>query len=73
VFYLHDENGAVIYLDKTKNIREHIFTFFSKKPTEKHKQQLYADTCDISFELTGNELIASLLETTENKKDITQI
>jgi DNA polymerase-3 subunit epsilon len=68
VFYLHDENGGVIYLDKTKNIREHIFTFFSKKPVEKHKQQLYAETCDISFELTGNELIASLLETTEIKK-----
>ncbi len=68
VFYLHDENGHVIYLDRTKNIREYIFTFFSKKPIEKHKQQLYADTYDISFELTGNELIASLLETTEIKK-----
>lgn len=68
VFYLHDKNGNVIYLDKSKNIREHIFTFFSKKPTEKHKQQLYAEICDISFELTGNELIASLVETAEIKK-----
>jgi DNA polymerase-3 subunit epsilon len=68
VFYLHDETGKVIYLDKTKNIREYIFTFFSKKPTEKYKQQLYAETHDISFELTGNELIASLVETAEIKK-----
>ncbi len=68
VFYLHDESGAVIYLDKTKNIREHIFTFFSKKPTEKYKQQLHQETHDISFELTGNELIASLIETSEIKK-----
>jgi DNA polymerase-3 subunit epsilon len=68
VFYLHDENGDVVYLDKTKNIREHIFTFFSKKPTEKHKQQLYQEVADISFELTGNELIATLIETAEIKK-----
>lgn len=68
VFYLHDAQGNVIYLDKTKNIREHLFTFFAKKPTEKHKQQLYAEIADISFELTGNELIASLLETAEIKK-----
>lgn len=68
VFYLHDEDGNVIYLDKTKNIREHIFAFFSKKPTEKYKQQLHTEICDISFELTGNELIASLVETAEIKK-----
>lgn len=68
VFYLHDENGDVIYLDKAKNIREHIFTFFAKKPTEKHRQQLHNDVADISFELTGNELIASLIETVEIKK-----
>ncbi len=68
VFYLHDENRNVIYLDKTKNIREYIFTFFAKKPTEKYKQQLHSETCDISYQLTGNELIASLLETSEIKK-----
>lgn len=67
VFYLHDENGNVLYLDKTKNIREYIFTFFSKKPTEKYRQMLHNEACDISFELTGNELIASLLETAEIK------
>ena len=68
VFYLHDENGEVIYLDKTKNIREYIFALFSKKPIEKFKQQIYNDAVDISFELTGNELIASLIETSEIKK-----
>lgn len=68
VFYFHDENGNVIYLDKTKNIREHIFAFFSKKPTEKYKQQLHQEVADISFELTGNELIATLVETSEIKK-----
>lgn len=68
VFYFHNENGDVIYLDKSKNIRDYIFNFFAKKPTEKYKQQLHQDVADISFELTGNELIASLIETAEIKR-----
>jgi DNA polymerase-3 subunit epsilon len=68
VFYLHDASGNVVYLDKTKNIREYIFTFFSKRPTEKYKQLLHAETHAISYELTGNELIASLLEASEIRK-----
>ncbi|MBK9330266.1 MAG: hypothetical protein IPM95_13405 [Sphingobacteriales bacterium] len=56
LFYLHDEHGNVLYLDKTKNIREHIFTFFSKKPTEKYKQQLHQEAHDISFELTATKI-----------------
>ena len=68
VFYFHDIQGNVIFLDKSKNIREYIYTFFAKKPTEKYKQQLFSEIHDISFEMTGNELIASLLEATEIKR-----
>ncbi len=68
VFYFHDAQGNILFLDKSKNIREYIYTFFAKKPTEKYKQQLFSEIHDISFELTGNELIASLLETTEIKR-----
>ncbi len=67
VFYLHDAEGKVIYLDKTKNIREYVFTFFSKKATEKFKQQIDLEAHSISYELTGNELVASLLESAEIK------
>lgn len=67
VFYFYDANGNIIYLDKTKNIREHIISFFSKKPAEKSKQQLHQEIHDISYELTGNELIASLIETARIK------
>lgn len=68
VVYLHNKNGEVIYLDKSKNLREYIISFFSKKPIEKLKQHLYNEVYDISFELTGNELIASLVEM-ESKKN----
>jgi DNA polymerase-3 subunit epsilon len=67
VFYLHDTQGNVIYLDKSKNIRERIFTLLTEKLGDK-LTLLHKEVADISFELTGNELIASLLENTEIKK-----
>ena len=67
VFYLHDTQGNVIYLDKSKNIRERIFTLLTEKLGDK-STLLHKEVADISFELTGNELIASLLENTEIKK-----
>jgi len=69
VFYFHNKDGQVIYLDKSKNIREHVFTFFAKKPAEKLKQLLHTEIYDISFELTGNELISSLIELSEIKRN----
>lgn len=68
VVYLHNKNGDVIYLDKSKNLREYIIAFFAKKPTEKIKQNLHNEIVDISFELTGNELVATLVEM-ESKKN----
>lgn len=63
VFYLYDEAGAPLYVDKAKNLREHLFQFFQKLQHE--KQELHAEVGDLQFELTGNELIAALLETAE--------
>lgn len=67
IFYLYNAQGEVIYIDKTKNIREQIFSLFTKKSSDKLKQQLYTEIADVSYELTGNELIASLLQTIEVK------
>ena len=57
------ENGI-----RLRNSQSEILKNYSKKPVEKYKQNLHQDTVDISFELTGNELIASLIETAEIKK-----
>ena len=62
VYYLHDKDGNLLFVEKSKNIREHIFALYSIKPNEKSKQLLFNETYDISFELTGNELIAALIE-----------
>ena len=68
VLYFHDKDGNVLFIDKSKNIREYIHHYFSKKTSDKQKLQLHEAIYDISFLLTGNELIAGLTESQEIRK-----
>ena len=68
VLYFHDKDGNVLFIDKSKNIREYIHHYFSKKTSDKQKLQLHEAIYDISFMLTGNELIAGLTESQEVRK-----
>ena len=68
IYYFHDETGNVIYVGKSKNIRQRIKQHFgidykSRKAVE-FKDQIYS----ISYELTGSELVALLLESDEIKR-----
>lgn len=67
VYYLHNIDGSIIYIGKSTNIRKRILTHFANKQTKKALEMRNA-ICDISFEETGNELIALLLESEEIKK-----
>ena len=67
VYYLHDENGKIIYIGKSNNIRKRILCHFRNKQSRK-AVELRNSISDISFEETGNELIALLLESDEIKK-----
>ncbi|MFZ4542563.1 MAG: exonuclease domain-containing protein [Saprospiraceae bacterium] len=66
VYYLHDAAGDVIYVGKSINIRKRIFEHFADK-TEKGKK-MYNGVADISYEVTGSELISLLLENHEIKR-----
>ena len=66
VYYLHNEDGSVIYIGKSNNIRKRILSHFANKQTKK-AIELRNAIRDISFELTGNELVALLLESEEIK------
>ncbi len=67
VYYLHDSKGNVIYIGKSNNIRKRILSHFNNKKSRRHIDMRNAIS-DISFEETGNELIALLLESEEIKK-----
>jgi DNA polymerase III subunit epsilon len=66
VYYLHDERGEVIYVGKSLNIRKRLFEHFAD-PTAKG-EKLRQGVADISFEETGSELAALLLESAEIKR-----
>jgi len=66
VYYLHDEAGDVVYVGKSINIKKRVMEHFSKVTEKARKLQEYVD--DISYEVTGSELIALLLESYEIKR-----
>lgn len=66
VYYFHNEKGNVVYVGKSINIKKRVAEHFQKK-TEK-AGKLQKQVHDITFELTGSELIALLLESAEIKR-----
>lgn len=66
VYYLHDERGEVIYVGKSLNIRKRLFEHFADQTPKGEK--LRTGVADFSFEITGSELVALLLESAEIKR-----
>ncbi len=66
VYYFHDENGNVVYVGKSLNIQKRVAEHFSVKTEKARKLQQAA--FDVTFEITGSELVALLLESHEIKK-----
>jgi len=66
VYYLHNQQGEIIYVGKSKNIRNRVFSHFSNENTSR-ALKMADEIFDISYELTGSELIALLLESYEIK------
>ena len=66
IYYFYDTNGKIIYIGKSKNIKNRVSQHFTGKSTKSLNIQLEID--DLSSERTGNELIAILKENEEIKK-----
>ena len=66
IYYFHDQNGKIIYIGKSNNIKNRV----NQHLTGKYKKSLniQLEAFDITFERTGSELIALLKENTEIKK-----
>jgi DNA polymerase-3 subunit epsilon len=71
VYYLHDERGEVIYVGKSLNIRKRLFEHFADLTPKGEK--LRVGVADISYEITGSELVALLLESAEIKRLLPRI
>jgi DNA polymerase-3 subunit epsilon len=67
VYYIHDENGKIIYIGKSKNIKHRINQHLTDKSTKSKKLQL--QVASVTYEKTGSELVALLKESEEIKRN----
>ncbi len=66
VYYFHDEDGNVIYVGKSKSIKKRVLTHLGNPKTKKGVE-LKQKTADITYTVTGSELVALLKESDEIK------
>lgn len=66
VYYMHNKEGKVIYIGKSRNIKKRLTQHFTGENRKSKKIQL--EVKSVTFEKTGNELIALLKETEEIKQ-----
>ncbi len=66
IYYFKNQNGEVIYVGKAINLRKRVLGHFYDKSAK--ETRLCAETADISFELSGSELVALLMESAEIKR-----
>lgn len=67
VYYFHDQDGKVIYTGKSNNIRKRIMQHFQSAYLTKRSMRMLERIHDISFELTGSEIMALLRENEDIK------
>src|SRR5690606_299847 len=63
IFYVHDTQGNIIYIGKGTNIRKKVGQLFTA--TTKTGKRIQREVYTVTFEETGNELIALLKEREE--------
>jgi len=66
VYYMHDDGGKIVYIGKSIDIQKRIIQHFGK--ISRKNERMLQRVRSLSFEETGNELIALLLESDEIKK-----
>lgn len=66
VYYMHRKNGKIIYVGKSTNIKKRLIQHFTDDNKKSKKIQL--EVVSVSYEETGNDLIAQLKESQEIKK-----
>jgi len=66
VYYFHDEKGSILYIGKSRDLRARILSHISNTNGSR-ALELRAGIASISYEETGSELIALLLESDEIK------
>jgi DNA polymerase III subunit epsilon len=67
VYYFHNEKGDILFVGKSRNIRNRVLSHLANTES-KRAQKMRGEIASVSYELTGSELIALLLEIKKIKK-----
>jgi len=67
VYYIHNADGEIIYIGKSKNIKKRVNQHFIDKNNKSKKIQLLVNA--VTYEDTGSELVALLKESEEIKRN----
>jgi DNA polymerase-3 subunit epsilon len=67
VYYMHREDGTIIYIGKSRNIKKRLVQHFTND--SKKSKQIQLEVAAVTFERTGNDLIAQLKESQEIKQN----
>lgn len=65
VYYFHNQAGRIIYVGKAINLKKRVLSHFIG--TKKNRLKMIDQIHNISYKITGNELVALLLESAEIK------
>ena len=68
VYYFLDARGNVIYVGKAIDIKKRMMSHFTGEAREWNRSNIRNEICNITYELTGNELIALILESQEIRR-----
>jgi DNA polymerase III subunit epsilon len=68
VYYFLDSHGQVIYVGKALNIKKRIAGHFTGEAREWNRSNIRNEIHHITYELTGSELIALILESQEIRR-----
>lgn len=66
VYYLHNAEGDIIYIGKSKNIKKRLNQHFTSD--NKKSKVMQQEVEDVTIEITGSELVALLKENEEIKR-----
>jgi DNA polymerase-3 subunit epsilon len=67
VYYIHNSEGTIIYIGKSKNIKKRINQHFTG--TNQKSKKIQKQVAAVTYEATGSELIALLKENEEIKRN----
>jgi len=65
VYYIHDEKGSIIYIGKSNNIKKRLTQHFTNE--NKKSRKIQEEVAQVTYEITGSELLALLKENEEIK------